>query len=363
MGTGAAPPVPEPLGAHVIRIQLTARSLATTRFVVSPLAHLRMALDTRLAVRGAGGLPGGGEVAAVLRRHRLHRLALLRGVPGDFAWLPLTPLAFRPSLDEELHALTAARPAPASRLAAYLDGAGGGARGAGDPRRAALRHQLRAGGEEFTRGLAEEAAEFFARVLAPRWPAVAARVEAEIDLRGRIAARGGTAAMLGGLHPAVDFRAEVLRVREGRELTLRTRGPLTLCPTALGAGHLTEVGPAAAGAPVVLAYPAARRAEAAPRGFVPQAAETGPGDALGRSRVRLLKSLGEPRTTSQLADLHRLSPSTVSYHLSRLHGAGLVTRTRMGSNVYYERSVKAEVVSRRAAVTGCTPRPAAPRGG
>lgn len=43
-----------------------------------------------------------------------------------------------------------------------------------------------------------------------------------------------------------------------------------------------------------------------------------------------------PQTTSGLADRLERSPSTISWHLSKLDDAGLVERDREGRSVYYE---------------------------
>ena len=43
-----------------------------------------------------------------------------------------------------------------------------------------------------------------------------------------------------------------------------------------------------------------------------------------------------PLTTSELSDRVEKSPSTVSWHLSKLADAGLVTKERDGRSVYYE---------------------------
>ncbi|WP_202034911.1 ArsR/SmtB family transcription factor [Streptomyces albus subsp. chlorinus] len=59
---------------------------------------------------------------------------------------------------------------------------------------------------------------------------------------------------------------------------------------------------------------------------------------IGPTRHALLAGLDVPRTTTELAALHHLSPPTVSYHLSLLHRAGLLTRTRARHRVYYQRT-------------------------
>ncbi|MEU8795343.1 winged helix-turn-helix domain-containing protein [Streptomyces sp. NPDC048643] len=52
-------------------------------------------------------------------------------------------------------------------------------------------------------------------------------------------------------------------------------------------------------------------------------------------RRAILRSLDMARTTTELARLHQLSPSTVSYHLAKLYEAGRVSRNREGARVYY----------------------------
>jgi hypothetical protein len=59
---------------------------------------------------------------------------------------------------------------------------------------------------------------------------------------------------------------------------------------------------------------------------------------LGRARADVLRALGEPASTSALARLLGLAPSTVSAHLSVLRAAGLLTSRRYGHQVLYERT-------------------------
>jgi DNA-binding transcriptional ArsR family regulator len=61
--------------------------------------------------------------------------------------------------------------------------------------------------------------------------------------------------------------------------------------------------------------------------------------ALGTVRASVLKSLSPmPSTTTELAHQHRLSPATISAHLSRLKAAELVEPHRSGKKVYYRLS-------------------------
>src|SRR5918994_7690116 len=58
--------------------------------------------------------------------------------------------------------------------------------------------------------------------------------------------------------------------------------------------------------------------------------------ALGTVRTSVLKSLTPmPSTTTELAHQLRLSPATISAHLSRLKAAELVEPHRSGKKVYY----------------------------
>jgi DNA-binding transcriptional ArsR family regulator len=60
---------------------------------------------------------------------------------------------------------------------------------------------------------------------------------------------------------------------------------------------------------------------------------------LGTVRASVLKSLSPmPSTTTELANQLRLSPATISAHLSRLKAAELVEPHRSGKRVYYRLS-------------------------
>jgi DNA-binding transcriptional ArsR family regulator len=59
---------------------------------------------------------------------------------------------------------------------------------------------------------------------------------------------------------------------------------------------------------------------------------------LGQTRAALLESLAEPASTHTLARRHGLAPSTVSEHLTALHGARLITRRRHRHAVLYQQA-------------------------
>ncbi|MGW8642535.1 ArsR/SmtB family transcription factor [Micromonospora chalcea] len=56
---------------------------------------------------------------------------------------------------------------------------------------------------------------------------------------------------------------------------------------------------------------------------------------VGGGRAALLNLLDAATTTTDLARLTGLSAGNVSQHLSALHAAGLVTRSRAGRHVLY----------------------------
>jgi DNA-binding transcriptional ArsR family regulator len=59
---------------------------------------------------------------------------------------------------------------------------------------------------------------------------------------------------------------------------------------------------------------------------------------VGRARARLLQSLAEPASTTQLARSLGLAPGAVGDHLGVLLRAGLLDRARSGRSVLYHRT-------------------------
>ncbi|MFF1493526.1 ArsR/SmtB family transcription factor [Streptomyces sp. NPDC058304] len=94
--------------------------------------------------------------------------------------------------------------------------------------------------------------------------------------------------------------------------------------------------------PTVLTYPAGRGLPLVPdRGG--QAGEPLAG-VLGRTRLALLRSLDEARTTTGLARRIGVSNATASAHASALRAAGLLTTTRTGRSVHHARTPLAELL-------------------
>jgi DNA-binding transcriptional ArsR family regulator len=169
--------------------------------------------------------------------------------------------------------------------------------------------------------------------LADDWPRLRAVLEGEMLGRARSLALAGPAAVLDELHPNVRWRPpaiEILKPRKTHSLELASR-PLVLVPLVFAATVLLAHQPAEGA--IGLAYQA--------RGV---AALWEPHDGgadgrlellLGHGRAAVLRALGRPATTTELAARLGYAPSTVSAHLTVLTEAGVVERHRVRRSVFY----------------------------
>lgn len=321
-----------------MRISLSADSLASVRFVISPLAHMRVALHPRHPRFLRNGYPNSQDVQAVLCRRSLPLLRALRRSGGshDFPLADFGLDEFRPDIDRELNRVTDASSTTAAGFMAHAHRLANSAHQvAPDADAPSLQRILLSGEREFAHQLADELSDFWKHCLARHWPSVASRAEEDVEKRGRIAARNGLTMMLDALHPAISCRKHTIDLKT-REGVACVNGKVGLYPTALTRDCLVDLNARDAAGGLSITYPATSGDETD---------EQTPGalsDVLGPSRLILLRSLREPRTTTQLAVRHHMSPSTVSYHLSRLHKAGWLIRTRSGNSVYYRCSEEAE---------------------
>lgn len=238
-------------------------------------------------------------------------------VPDFLVPLPAT---YEPTLDAELAAVAAA---PASVVRDQLVRAFPG----GVPR--AVARVLDAGGE---RAVAETAAAqlraCWDATLAESWPALRRVLDEDVRHRAAGAARSGLAEILNDLHPALRWDGSHLTKETAYELSLTPSPGLVLTPsvflpwTAVWNGAPDDV---------LLGYPARGRGAV----WSTPSPVWGAAPTLGARRVALLADLNTPRSTSELATRHHLSPATVSYHLNRLCTDGLVTRRQDGHSVLY----------------------------
>ncbi|MFE0172270.1 helix-turn-helix domain-containing protein [Streptomyces sp. NPDC059002] len=197
-------------------------------------------------------------------------------------------------------------------------------------------------GARRTLGQAQRAA--YETVLAPVWPQVQDLHRAEFTRHALAVAEQGLGAALTALLPDAQLRDAVwelpLPVTPGvREVRLDGRG-LILRPTFhWRSGPLIQDLP---DRPVVLTYPAGGGLPLLPDGG--DALDERLAGVLGRTRLALLRSLDQARTTTGLARRIGVSSATASAHASALRGAGLLTTTRTGRSVHHERTPLADLL-------------------
>ncbi|MBB5958569.1 DNA-binding transcriptional ArsR family regulator [Saccharothrix tamanrassetensis] len=313
----------------MITVELGGDALASVRFALSPLMEIGTVLNQG---RGPARHREGWLASAqdTMARRRLVLMACFmsqyHGYVPDF--LNPEPAAYDPDLHGELHAVAST---PAERVAAEMAGWVERIRRAGPRAEARARPVLDAlhrGEDFFAAAVADELAQYWRHGFARRWPGVQRRLDADIERRSRAAGRDGLGTVLRRLHPDILWADQRLRIRSRNEGTIHESRGLVLMPSTY-AWH-AGVGVDPLGVRTVhVVYPAMAVPASAPA----------LGDVLGHTRAALLGDLDVPRTTTDLARRHHLSPSTVSYHLGRLSKAGLVDRERAGQRVRYRRSL------------------------
>ncbi|GAA3821264.1 hypothetical protein GCM10022403_063390 [Streptomyces coacervatus] len=242
--------------------------------------------------------------------------------------------AAQDSLEAELQAVAST---PGEVVARQLEGF---------PESRRIRTFLAAGERSFAQRAALELGRFWSEFMADRWNSVRSRIEEDIRHRSASLARRGLSATLNSLHPAFSYDSGVLSIRDERTWSLVESRRIVLHPSPLVTTWMVQDDPWGESG-THLAYPVGADLSAdRPEEQPPLTAQLG--QVIGEARQLLLADLGDSRTTTELAERHHMSASTVSYHLLRLHRVGLLHRTREGSRVYYRRTPEADrLVARR----------------
>ena len=173
--------------------------------------------------------------------------------------------------------------------------------------------------------------------IAPYWPRIHEHLEGDTLKRGQTLALGGVEALLSNLHPKASYSGGVLTLDKTYEALMEPAGRgITLVPCVFAWPRVEVL--VQPGYKPTLAYGPRgvtnlwSSSSSAPEGTALEA-------ALGTVRASVLKSLSPmPSTTTELAHQLRLSPATISAHLSRLKAAELVEPHRSGKKVYYRLS-------------------------
>jgi hypothetical protein len=310
----------------MIRVPMTASSLATSRFAASPLSE---AVD---GLRALSDPAANGHLRAWVRwarpRIRTLDLSLLDGLVRTGGYVPdfLTPPPSERTLDAELAEI---RATPGDRVRAELDLAY-----RGRPLPARVRIALADGEQAFLEQVTAALRQYWDAVLDPWWPTIRTLLEDDIGYRARMMARHGAATALTQLHSSLRWDDSCLEIARSAtfDADWADHG-VVFSPTLFGGPHLylslqPWIQP-------VIYYPVRNVING--RALRPYDAHHGSAEVLGRTRSEILSQLERPRSTSELAVCLGLAPSTVSYHLGILYRAGLVDRTREGKEVLYAR--------------------------
>jgi DNA-binding transcriptional ArsR family regulator len=181
-------------------------------------------------------------------------------------------------------------------------------------------------------------------LLAPRWEAILAMLEAEVAQRGRRLADVGPSAAFADISDAVrwrDGRVEVA-ARAEKDVDLGGRG-LLLVPAAFAWPEVWPMNDPPWQPSIVYA----------PRGvaelWAPVAGDAGAlAELLGARRAAVLLTLDRPAATLEVARRLGASPAGVSAHLQVLRRAGLVGGRREGRAVLYGRTRAGDLLIRAA---------------
>jgi DNA-binding transcriptional ArsR family regulator len=314
----------------VIRIEIDEHTLARTRIAISPLAEV--ATSVFLLRRNAtDAIPWPYDSWArrtreILRRRpeleaNLYYFRLAASSPDFFIPLPETAL---PTLEDQLDQI---RNTPfdivEERFVKYWPD------GDVDPELLAFRDSRRA----FER-LADGIAAYWEAVIAPFWPAMRNSLDEEVLLRARSLAADGPDALLARLHDRIRWERPVLTLVKSLEYSFEAVDQrLLLVPLIFSRGALV----CSSDHPdVVMVTYQSRGAAVLADGPAPASPDDRLALLVGRGRAAVLRALTVPATTTALATVLGLAPSTVSEHLSGLQAAGVVHRRRAGRRVLYE---------------------------
>ncbi|WP_416978290.1 helix-turn-helix domain-containing protein [Streptomyces sp. T028] len=319
----------------MIEFRFAVGDLATTSFAYSPLQEAVFSLRS---LHDPAAYP---HHRPWLRRIRplLDGLdhALLTSLVSPWLWVPdfLTPRPerARPAFADELDQV---RATPLDVVAADF--------------RAAFRTE-QALPPVVARGLADPAAllsrtadaldaYWHSCLAADWWPRAQSILEADLAHRGRVLAEQGAGALLTGLDRRLSWHSGRLRLTTTDfrmqapwcDTSIAGRG-MVLLPTVFARGAQPLIDPSR---PPTLIYPARGRATLSES--PPPVTDDTLARLLGRPRARLLLLLAEPASTTELAHRLGITPGAVSQHLTVLHDAGLLSRTRSGRIVRYGRT-------------------------
>jgi DNA-binding transcriptional ArsR family regulator len=264
------------------------------------------------------------------RRHALRSCRradlgmLLPLIPGGYYPDFLTPVEGALGLEAGLEAILAT---PRSRLRHDMELL---------PRRAgqvpSWMHLLHHGDRPTLQRLATAIRGQYEFAVAPFWAEVRAHVEADRSKRARAFLDGGCEGLLRSYAPMMQWKPPVLEIVDvpyEQDLYLDGRG-LLLLPSFLSWSTLDVLRDVSL--PPVLVYPIERSLTLPARA---DQSTTSTAALIGFTRASVLESIGDGRTTSELARRVGTSAASVSQHTAVLREAGLIQTSRVGKAVLH----------------------------
>lgn len=322
------------------QLRFGAADVAGVRFTVSPVwetVSSMWALDD--PVRHAVHLPWIDRARALIRRPDVaRRVRPLVELTRPRRWLPdfLTPPAARPDVDlaEQLDQIAATPPDVVVRdLLATT------------PKRplSPFGRALRDDPPGLLPQLVTAVKVWYDEAIAPDWPRIRALLEADIAHRAGLLAEGGAGQLFDRLHPTLRWAGDRVVSDDPWRLDFDLGGRgLALNPGIFTdrrvLWNLLEDSPPGGTYPV--------RAVATLWEVPPAPAGDPLARVIGSGRAALLTLLDTAATTTDLARRTGMSCANVSQHLSALHTAGLVSRSRQGRHVLYRGTEAATVLLR-----------------
>ncbi|WP_127506537.1 ArsR/SmtB family transcription factor [Actinoplanes solisilvae] len=263
-----------------------------------------------------------GHALRASRRDDLELLLpLVRG-----AYYPdfLTPAEGAVGLDAALEAI---RSTPAARLRGELEEL---VRHAGP--KPSWMNRLAEGDAEIVERLAGAVQSQYESAVAPFWDEARANIDAERSRRSRVLLDQGIEGLLDSFRPMMRWDPPMLEVDTPFDQVIHLDGRgLLLVPSFLSWGTPDTLHDSTL--PPVLVYPVQHDLTLSP-GLRP-ADGAAVAALIGRTRTSLLESLGDGRTTSELARRVGVSAASVSQHTAVLREARLIHTSRAGRAVVH----------------------------
>jgi DNA-binding transcriptional ArsR family regulator len=204
------------------------------------------------------------------------------------------------------------------------------------------------------RRIADVLHDYWSLLIEPHWRRMKAVLRDDLAYRATRLAADGVDGMLTDLHSELSIADGTLLIDKPRhdlEQDLDGAG-LCLVPSVFSWPELIVM--CRPGETADITYGC--RAAATVWGAAPPLLDDPLGSLLGRSRAEILRGLGQPHTTSDLAAELALSMPAVSQHLGVLRRGGLVASWRSGRHVFYQRtSLATSLLAANEDVTGVVP--------